>query len=651
MIATRTLIFILPVALYLIWFFGARLLRRTPRRQTANVVLSLLLLAYFSAVVGTGLFWVAAQDLPAFDWHYALGYILLLLTAAHVILNWRAVTRLGGTARVRGGWRALGLLLLGGVIGLVAFGLGARHGSETIRVTVHDTAARPVGKEYQVVEISGEALSLAQFYHRGSSYPARAPLVGVTWRLRPMDAKTYTEKSMIKLPESRRRGGGDVLAAIERWRTQDLTGGFLPSTLSFADLALILYHAQGTTRSVTYPAGTFHFRAAPSAGALYPVNLYVAAHRVEGLEPGLYYYDPKEHRLALLQSGDPATRIAQFSGSPHLYEPAACTLLLTVTFARTGFKYKERCYRYVNMDAGHVAANAAYVATAQGYGAPIIARFDDDAFNTYLEIGGHEEAGLALMPIGRVNEAFGERPFPEPRFALQPPGAAEVTYLELIHQGTAFERLATWGPLPRSTAEPHPREQNAQFALSQPEVGSDLFDSIRLRRSVREHGAAGITAAELATLCRSACAGEEAREPLHALTPPLQLYVLVRDVADLEAGCYLYDATARQLRLLRAGDFSKAAFQAMLQQDFCRSADVLFVKTFDWEGITAPDGDRGYRYACQLAGVSGEGLYLTATALGLGACGVGAFLDEEVAALVDCDPSRIAVLYVTAVGR
>ena len=646
MIATRTLFFILPILLYLLWLLGAR-----PRRNTASVVLSLLLLGYFCAVAGTGIFWVAAQDLPAFDRHYLLGYILLLLTTAHVIMNWRAVMRLGSGPRVRGGGPVLGLILLGGLIGVLGFAFGARHGSETIQMTIQNAESKLEGKEHTVAELNGEQLSLAEFYHRGSSYPARAPLVGVTWQMRPADAKTYSKRPVTQLPEVRPNGGGAVLAALEQWRTSDLVGGMVPTSLSLEDLALLLYHAQGVTKTQVYPTGTYNFRAAPSAGALYPVNLYVAVNCVAGLEPGLYYYHPERHALMHLKSGDQAAPLAGCSASPHLYEPAACTLIMTATFARTGFKYKERCYRYVNMDAGHVAANAALVATSLDQAAPVITRFDDAALNQYIAIDGVEEAGLLLMPIGKPNDAPPTQPFPEPRFALMPPSGSEATYLELIHQGSAFERLTTWGEVAQNLLPPVMRASAARVDLPAPEVGADLYDSIRLRRSVREHTAAGISATELAALCRSACGGDEAREPLHALTPPLQLYVMVRDVAGIEAGLYQYDPPMQSLNLLQAGDFSRAAHPAMLQQDFCRSADVLFVKAFSWDGISVPDGDRGYRYACQLAGISGEGLYLQATALGLGACGVGAFLDEEVAALVRCDPGKTAVLYITAVGR
>jgi len=126
---------------------------------------------------------------------------------------------------------------------------------------------------------------------------------------------------------------------------------------------------------------------------------------------------------------------------------------------------------------------------------------------------------------------------------------------------------------------------------------------------------------------------------------------VVRNVEEIEPGVYLFDPANRSLRPVRAGDFSAQCGRANLNQDFCRTADVVFFKTVTFDALGFPDGDRGYRYANIRSGIMGGALYLQATALGMGVCGVGAFMDDQVAAIVGCDPKIEPVLYVTAVGK
>jgi SagB-type dehydrogenase family enzyme len=138
---------------------------------------------------------------------------------------------------------------------------------------------------------------------------------------------------------------------------------------------------------------------------------------------------------------------------------------------------------------------------------------------------------------------------------------------------------------------------------------------------------------------------------LLADSAPLALYVVARDVTGLDAGVYRYLPPTHSLRLVRTGDSSTACMHACLQQEFCGTADVVFIKTVQWSELFVPDGDRGYRYANLRAGVIGEGLYLQGSSLGIGACGVGAFGDPDVAAILGLDLDEEVPLYVTAVGR
>jgi SagB-type dehydrogenase family enzyme len=145
--------------------------------------------------------------------------------------------------------------------------------------------------------------------------------------------------------------------------------------------------------------------------------------------------------------------------------------------------------------------------------------------------------------------------------------------------------------------------------------------------------------------------GHGAEDPLQSGSCALGLYAVVRNVASLPPGVYRVRGEGKVLERVRAGDFSQTIRKACLGQDFCGEAAVVFCKTMNWEDLSYPDGDRGYRYACLRAGFMGEALYLQGQALDIGVCGVGAFEDGAVAALLQLDPARQVCLYVTAAGK
>lgn len=676
MIESRIALLLLPPVLLLAWALVRSALGRRPTRFALNAALSLLLVAYLAAVAATGIFWVAMQELPVFDWHYLLGYCLLLLAMVHVVLNWRQVAtflRRGAPASVKSasgrefrGWvRIAGLAALIAAAGWVLFLAGGQYASERTVIYVSDPRAPAAGEGTAAVEaapaqpaarprveVDGESLSLSRFYHRGSSYPARTSLPGVTWRSRPAVYKEYPGRPSVPLPLVRPEGGAGVIEAADAWRAGCVR--MATSSMSLEELSLLLYHAQGVTRPGA--VGSRDFRAAPSAGALYPVDVYVAASRVEGLAPGLYHHDVRGDALVCLREGSVLAELEAAAGSPHCCRHAAASLILSVTFGRTGFKYRERAYRYVCMDAGHVAFNLGLAAASRGLAAPVVARFDDAALNRLLEVEVETEAALLVIPIGRPLDAEGGTALPEPVFApalATSAGSQAAAFTEAIHAASSFRRLPGWTRL-RARGWPRPASGEPAgdaLILPEPARGRDLFPVIRDRRSVRTYSELPMESEELAALLAAAQGSMEPGDPLLALSAPLELVVVVRDVRGIEPGAYRYDPTARSLSLRRAGDLGAEGRSATLDQDFCGAADALFVKSVDWSKLERPDGDRGYRYACIRAGLVGEGLYLQATALGLGVCGVGAFYDGAVAELAGFDPEREAALYVTAVGR
>jgi SagB-type dehydrogenase family enzyme len=181
---------------------------------------------------------------------------------------------------------------------------------------------------------------------------------------------------------------------------------FSGAAISLEQLSYILALSYGVTGEVLLDDGltTRKRRAAPSAGALYPIEIYPVALRVDGVQDGLYHYVPDEHMLEGLQLRDLRGEIMQAVLYPEVVAQASAVLLLTAIFQRTRFKYGERGYRFVLLDAGHVAQNMYLVATALGVGAVAIGGFLDDEANRLVEMNGVDEAVVYVVVIGRMPE-------------------------------------------------------------------------------------------------------------------------------------------------------------------------------------------------------------------------------------------------------
>lgn len=181
---------------------------------------------------------------------------------------------------------------------------------------------------------------------------------------------------------------GFELLLAQRRSCRDYTS----AALSLEDVTHLLWSAQG----ITDPAG---LRTAPSAGALYPLEIYAAAARVDGLPAGLYHYAPTRHALAQKRAGDVCPRLADAALGQESVRSAPAVLVLTGVEARTRRKYGTRARRYVYLEAGHAAQNAFLLAVARGLGSVVVGAFDDDALAGALDLPAGESP-LYLMPVG-----------------------------------------------------------------------------------------------------------------------------------------------------------------------------------------------------------------------------------------------------------
>ncbi len=195
----------------------------------------------------------------------------------------------------------------------------------------------------------------------------------------------------MKLPEPRYDSEVSLEKTLsERRSVRDYAD--LPLTLE--ELSQLLWAAQG----ITDERG---FRTAPSAGALYPLEVYAVVGKVTGLAPGVYRYEPEGHRLAKVLDGDLRAALARAALGQEPVREGAVSFVFTAIYERTTGKYGERGVRYVHLEVGHAAENLCLEVVALGLGAVTIGAFYDDEVAGLLKLGVNE-VPLYLIPVGRT---------------------------------------------------------------------------------------------------------------------------------------------------------------------------------------------------------------------------------------------------------
>ena len=197
---------------------------------------------------------------------------------------------------------------------------------------------------------------------------------------------------MIQLPKPKLEGKVSVEEAISKRRS---VREFKGKALSLEEASQLLWAAQG----ITDPRG---LRAAPSAGALYPLETYLVIRDVEGIEPGVYKYHVKSHSLSIItkakEGKNPVYELYQAALSQECIRRAHINIVFGAVYERTTSKYRERGYRYVYMEAGHAAQNVLLQAEALGLGGVVVGAFYDDMVKSVLSMTAEP---VYIISVGR----------------------------------------------------------------------------------------------------------------------------------------------------------------------------------------------------------------------------------------------------------
>jgi len=203
---------------------------------------------------------------------------------------------------------------------------------------------------------------------------------------------TYPTGIEIKLPDPKLESEVSIEEAILRRRS---IREYLDEPITTSDVAQLLWAAQGITEP------TRKFRAAPSAGALYPLETYVAVGNVKDLEKGVYKYNPYKHTMIKTLDVDVRSELAKAALGQRWVEKAAIDIIITAVYERTTRKYGSRGIRYVHLEAGHAAQNIYLQAVSLKLGTVVVGAFHDETVKEILKLPKNENP-IYIIPVGKI---------------------------------------------------------------------------------------------------------------------------------------------------------------------------------------------------------------------------------------------------------
>jgi SagB-type dehydrogenase family enzyme len=486
-------------------------------------------------------------------------------------------------------------------------------------------------------------------YHQATAYDRRTmDPHGLDWANQPSPYKSYPVREGIALP---------TVDHSSPQRLQTVYDADAPASAppDLAALSRICLLAAGLTARARHGSGYFYYRSAPSAGALYPNEVYLAALNDAAVPAGIYHVGVPNRFLTRIRTGAIAVEIR--AAIPDLAAETGWVWLISGIFFRSAWKYRQRAYRYVLLDAGHLAENLRLAVAATGYAGRLHLNFDDRALDRLLGLDDTREGTLCLVSLaGRDASDAAREGAPEGTLPASIPAASRVSPAEVVYP--IITAIHEAGKTVRVSEEPAPTMVRALgvspaegfIPLPDASAGTaarSYADTVWQRRSrrnfVRKPLALGQLVDILDLLCRTA-----GKDPVAAAS--VGIGFLAGAVEGLTPGFYLLDAANRRMGLVWPGQAMEAMAAICLDQAWLKNAAVHFVFSSRLDLVGDRWGARGYRYAMLNAGRMGHAVYLGATAPGLGACGIGAFYDGEAQQLLRLDPDA-AILYLVAAGR
>ncbi|MEN8244409.1 MAG: SagB/ThcOx family dehydrogenase [Thermodesulfobacteriota bacterium] len=496
-------------------------------------------------------------------------------------------------------------------------------------------------------------------YHNLTSY-SRYDMTPhrLDWEHVPLLQKAYGKLPSVRLKPPEALPDGSFTEVLEG----QVAGDFPRPTLGLQDLSAILMLANGITAQRRYGSQTQFYRSAPSAGALYPNETYIAVGSVEGLAPGLYNHQVMDASLIALRKGSFIHQVQSALAMETRDLPAA-VLPITGIFFRSAWKYRDRAFRYVLLDAGHLIENLVLAASANGYAYSVHYDFDDNAMERLLGIDPKREACLAVVNLYtkggescRAPEgADAETPaLLKALVAASRTSTAEIQYEAIQQVCTAgntikpgearmMQAYPVAGDMPRNW---FPVREEYRWAEKQ-----CLVESMLLRRSRRNFVPIPMLTSQAMHLMQSLCLNRgPAADGGIDYGGYMTSGIAAINIEAFDPGIYLLDTREKAYSLVSGGSSGEKVARVCLDQEWLKNGSLHFLFMANLRQVDRHMGARGYRYAMLNAGRAGQRIYLAATALGLGACGIGALYDAEARQMLALNDES-SLLYLVGVGR
>ncbi|MBD1860156.1 MULTISPECIES: SagB/ThcOx family dehydrogenase [Trichocoleus] len=506
-------------------------------------------------------------------------------------------------------------------------------------------------------------VSIAQHYHERTKYDPQtlaSKSHHLDWESQPVPFKEYKIGTTFDLKP--------YLTDSQEVLAEDA------ETAWWQRLSRLLFCSYGLTGMIPTTGSPVYLRAAPSAGGLYPAEVYLVSRGTPFLPAGLYNYQSKSHSLWHFWDSNVWQKLQSACFWHPILDDTQMALVTTAVFARSAWRYQDRAYRRIFLDAGHLLGNIELACALNDYRPHLIGGFADEALNQLLYLDPDQEGAIAVIPVADLLEV--QENLPLSVTAL--PSATQTEYpsipdgelLSYFHQATQIQPNAAFKKIPK--IPPRANREKAQSdqynfpfclkvsTLSQPIVWGEnlgaMQETMLRRRSTRAYSGESITLAELKALLDFTYQPEHYIEqeldgyPDYFVLNSIQTFIAVSGVIGLEEGCYYYAPHSQELRQIRFKNFRRELHYLCLGQDLGRDAAAVVFHTADLKTAVAQYGDRVYRYLHMDAGHLGQKLNLAGIHLGLGVSGIGGFFDNQVNEVLGI-PVDEAVLYITTLGR
>lgn len=502
--------------------------------------------------------------------------------------------------------------------------------------------------------------SIAQHYHERTKYDPQtinAKNKPLNWNEQPVPFKEYKIGTSFDLkPYLSEKPDAFVDDEVGAW---------------WQRLSQLLFCSYGLTGMVQTVGEPFYLRSAPSAGGLYPAEIYLVSRGTPLLPGGLYNYQARSHTLIHFWESDTWNKLQVACFWHPILENTQLALIVTAVFSRSAWRYQDRAYRRICLDTGHLLGNVELAGALNDYRPHLIGSFMDEAVNQILYLDPEQEGAIAVIPLANLLEVKQNLPLaktivPAPT-QMDYPNIPEGQLLSYFHQATQLpinpHTKVNWKLTTTDTKRAD--KYNFPFCLKVSTVtepiqwgdGLDELEATMLRRrSTREYSGKALTLKELQQVLDFTYHPAHYREqgldgnPDYFDLRMVETFLAVSSVEGLEEGCYYYAPASQELRQIRFKNFRKELHFLCLGQDLGRDAAVVLFHTADLQAAVDQYGDRVYRSLHMDAGHLGQRINLAAVQLGLGVSGIGGFFDDQVNEVLGI-PIDEAVLYITTLGR